>query len=84
MKRRLSGDKVINQDSKAPVLKQRSAYQSIGPSRVRKERGSAEPRFPPARILYIKWHKKSAYVFTMQKPRVITIRGFYLNKKGRT
>ena len=37
--RRLNGDNVIiNQDSKAPILKQRSAYQSIGPSRDRKDK----------------------------------------------
>ena len=38
VKRRLSGDNVINQDSKAPVFKQQGAYQSIGPSRDKKER----------------------------------------------
>ena len=38
VRRRLSGDKVINQDSKALERKQKSAYQSIGPSRDRKEK----------------------------------------------
>tara|TARA_R110001606_G_scaffold155837_2_gene298166 strand:- start:1983 stop:2195 length:213 start_codon:yes stop_codon:yes gene_type:complete len=36
--RRLSGDKVINQDSRALEHEQKSAYQSIGPSRDRKEK----------------------------------------------
>ena len=58
--RRLSGDKVINQNSKALERKQKSAYQSIGPSRDIKEKSLTEPRFPPAPILYIRWCKKSA------------------------
>ena len=76
VRRRLSGDKVINQNSRALDCK-KSAYQSIGPSRVRKDEYSAEPRFPPAVILYIRQHKKLDCLF-IEKPRIITIRGFLI------